>query len=323
MKKLSGSLVLISILSSTSCSGGSEVPATVINQAYQLGVQQGTKKNNIDSIIATIGDIKNQLDNFDGSVIAAPPPSNNQSQTTTPIKTSAKTAIDDKATSLTTKPTTPRQSTKKPKANKPNAREIANKLLNKIRQAPFIQAEVEKYEKHLDNGDISTNKLQLFQNQAGLVKIDVLYSSKGSTGVKLLYTSGVDKKIKVRPNGGLSFLTTDLPIMDERLTSVNGYPLDKTDFKGLSNRLGQASYKAELIGATKVNGKKVHVLKMIATGQNELEARISHEHIGYDPETLDFKFWEAYSSGSKEAFYRLKLNEFKVLPSIPSDKFKL
>jgi len=217
----------------------------------------------------------------------------------------------------TTTPTAPKLT-----AKQRGAQEL-KKLLEKVKTAPFIQASVEKIEKNLKTGKVTTNKLTMYTKQPNTVKIEVSFSSSGASGAKVLYNSGVGSKIKIRPGGNLSFVTTELDKKDERVVSNNGYPLDDTDFFGVVRRMS-SGYEAELIGATTLNGKKIQILKLTTSGTNTMDSRVTHEHIGYDPQTFGIVLWEMYNeAGSKEPFFRLTLPSLEFPSSIEDSRFKV
>ncbi len=254
---------------------------------------------------------------------------------TTPTKPSTGTATKPTTGTTTPKPVTGTTTPSKPTVTKPvtttppklsakerGAQEL-KKLLEKVKSAPFIQASVEKIEKNLKTGKVTTNKLTMYTKQPDMVKIEVSFSSSGASGAKVLYNSGVGSKIKIRPGGNLSFVTTELDKKDERVVSNNGYPLDDTDFFGVVRRMS-SGYEAELIGATTLNGKKIQILKMTTSGTNTMDSRVTHEHIGYDPETYGIVLWEMYNeAGSKEPFFRLTLPTLEFPSSIEDSRFKV
>jgi uncharacterized membrane protein len=227
------------------------------------------------------------------------------------------TTTTSKPATTTTKPATPQLS-----AKEKGAQEL-KKLLAKVSSAPFIQASVEKVEKNLKTGKVTTNKLTMYTKQPNQVKIEVSFSSSGATGAKVLYSSGEGDKVKIRPGGNLSFITTELDKKDERIVSNNGYPLDDTDFFGVARRMS-SGYDAELIGATTLNGKKIHILKLTTSGTNSVDSRITHEHIGYDPTTYGIVLWEIFNdAASKEPFFRLTLPSLEFPASIDASRFKV
>lgn len=245
--------------------------------------------------------------------------------TTRPSSGTSNQTSQPTATTTPQPATTPRPTaTATPKLSaKERGQQEMQKLLDKVRSAPFIEASIEKIEKNLKTGKITSNKLKMYTKQPNLVKIEVSYSSSGASGAKVLYTSGEGNKVKIRPGGSLSFLTTELDKTDERVTSNNGYKLDDNDFFGVVRRFSNG-YQAELIGATTLNGKKIHILKITTTGTNSLDPRITHEHIGYDPTTYGIVLWEMYNDvGSKEPFFRLTLPSLSFPASIPDSTFKV
>ena len=240
--------------------------------------------------------------------------------TTTTVKPTTTTTTRPTTTTTTPKPT----ATAAPKLSaKEKGQQEMKKLLDKVKAAPFIQASIEKVEKNLKTGKVTSNKLTMYTKQPNVVKIDVSYSSSGASGAKVLYKSGEGTKLKIRPGGSLSFMTTELDKTDSRVTSNNGYPLDDNDFLGVVRRFS-SGYQAELIGASTLNGKKIHILKITTTGTNALDARITHEQIGYDPETYGIVLWEMYNEAdAKEPFFRLTLPNLSFPGSLPDTTFQV
>lgn len=236
-----------------------------------------------------------------------------KTESTTPKETENKTETktEDKA------PTETNSSTNETSAK------IMEKLLQNIKGANYIEALVDKHEKKLATGEITENQLKLHIKNTGLTKIEVIYSSKASTGTKLLYTHG-ETKVKVRPNGALSLITTTIDMMDDRLTSSNGWPLNQTDFYGMADRLGSNSYKSEVLGKTTIDGLEVFIVKLSKiSGDNEMDARIKHEKIYFDPKTYTVKLWEAYEGENQEPFFKITIKEMKFHTSLDESYFKL
>lgn len=285
----------------------------------------------LPKIMEGLEEIKTKIDALElraaDDDLPVPTPTKPTTGTTSGTATKPSTSTTTKPTTGTTSgttTTTPKPTTTTPKlsAKERGAQEL-KKLLDKVKGAPFIQAEVEKIEKNLKTGKVTTNKLTMYTKQPNTVKIDVSFSSSGASGAKVLYTSGVGSKIKIRPGGNLSFLTTDLDKKDERVVSNNGYPLDDTDFFGVVRRMS-SGYVAELIGATTLNGKKIQILKLTTSGTNTMDSRVTHEHIGYDPQTYGIVLWEMYhEAGTKEPFFRLTLPSLEFPASIDDSKFKV
>jgi hypothetical protein len=270
-------------------------------------------------IIKSIEQIKTRLDKIELSPAAELP---------TPPVTAPKAVS-------TPSPSTPTQTQPSAlPAAKPTARPVSpsaeargqtelDKIKRTFEQAGSIQATVDRTEKSLSSGKVSTNKLTLTTRKPNLVKIEVIQSSTSAPGTKLVYNSGAGDKVKVRPGGALSFVTTELAKSDERLVSVNQYSLDNVDFFGVYRRLATVG-KAELIGTTSLNGSKLNVLKLTPTGTHPLDSRIAYEYLGYEPQSGMIRTLEIYDgSGSKEPFYRLVLSEVKYLEALPDSAFTL
>lgn len=203
------------------------------------------------------------------------------------------------------------------------ASKIMEKLLQGIKGATYIEALVNKKETKLATGEVTENELKLYAKNTGLTKIEVLYSSKTSTGTKLLYTHG-EQKVKVRPAGALSLITTSLDMMDDRLTSSNGWPLNQTDFYGMADRLGSTAYKSEVLGKSNIDNTEVFIIKLTKKeGDNEMDARIKYEQIYYDPKTYMVKLWEAYDGSGSEPFFKINIKEMKFHTSLDDSYFKL
>jgi len=261
-------------------------------------------------------DIRPTDDNLPVPVTTTP----TRPSTTTTSSTTGTTTVKPTTTTTTPKPT----ATAVPKLSaKEKGQQELQKLLNKVKSAPFIDASVEKVEKYLKTGKVTTNKLKMYTKQPNQVKIEVSYSSSGASGAKVLYTSGSGTKVKIRPGGNLSFITTDLDKTDERVASNNGYPLDDNDFFGVVRRLS-SGYVAELVGTTTLNGSKINILKVSTSGTNSLDSRISFEYIGYDPATYGIMLWEMYSDANgKEPFFRLTLPSLSFPASLSDSIFKV
>jgi hypothetical protein len=258
------------------------------------------------------------------------------SQATTETKTSSTKTTTKKDTTTTTKKdetkdtttTTPetKTETKTPTTTDSTtdaATKIMEKLLQGIKGATYIEALVNKKETKLATGEVTENELKLYAKNTGLTKIEVLYSSKTSTGTKLLYTHG-EEKVKVRPAGALSLITTSIDMMDDRLTSSNGWPLNHTDFYGMADRLGSTAYKPEVLGKSNVDNTEVFIVKLTKKdGANEMDSRIKYEQIYYDPKTYMVKLWEAYDGNGTEPFFKINIKEMKFHTSLDDSYFKL
>ncbi|MGE3728879.1 MAG: hypothetical protein AB7I41_25250 [Candidatus Sericytochromatia bacterium] len=323
------SVILASSLILSACGSGSEeLPTAPLNTAIAP-----TNTAQTDQILATLPKIMAGIDDIkarivalevqpvaesrsQGSTLSAPATTSTKpTTTTTPTRSPSKTPASTAPVKAPAKPATPSAAEK--------GQAELTKVLNTFIAAGAIQCTIEKVEKHLQTGATVTNKLKLITRQPNTVKIEVLQSSKSPPGTKILYTSGVGNKVKVRPQGALSFVVTDLDKTDERLISVNKFPLDDTDFFGATKRLS-SGYKATLLGTATVAGNKVNILKVVPTGTHSLNPQIAYEHIGYDPQTYAIRMMEMYDkSGGKEPFFRIVLPSIEYLDSLPESAYKL
>lgn len=211
---------------------------------------------------------------------------------------------------------------KKP-SNKARGQQELSKLINKLKSVPFVSLKATKIETHLTKGDTSTNIIKMWQKQPNLVKIDIIESTSGSTGVKALYNSGVGDKIKVRPAGALSFITTDLKKTDDRVTSKNDYLADDIDLVGVVRRFS-SGYDAELVGKSKVSGQSVLIIKLTAKGTNTMDPKIVYEHIGFEPGSYKIRLWEMFDKPeTKKPYFRMIISEIDYPSSLPDSAFKL
>jgi hypothetical protein len=332
--RLSSVVLAGSVVLSACGSKSDELPVSSLTNSNSLAAsattnsQTATLLATLPKIMAGIDDIKARIQALEVSPIqetasAAPTPT----RATSTSKTS--TATVTRAPSKTPVAATPvKAPVKTPAKPAPTAADKGQaellKVLNTFIAAGAVQATVEKVEKSLTTGDTVTNKLKLYTRKPNTVKIEVLQSNKSPAGTKILYSSGVGDKVKVRPSGALSFVTTDLAKNDERIISINKFPLDSSDFFGATQRFS-TGYKATLIGTMSLSGQKINVLKVTASsGTNSLDPRIDYEHIGYDPQTYAIRMMEMYDkSGSKEPFFRIVLPSIEYLDALPESTFKL
>lgn len=308
----------------------SELAATLQQENNSAGDAQIQEA--IPQILQGLQDIKQEIRALDGNVggggfaPAAPaaPTAPGALPPAAPTAPSTPTAPgSDAAPSAPNTPSAPSapSAPAKPDPAEQGAAEL-KALVNRVKTASFVELMASKIEKNLDNGKVSTNKIQMWQKAPNTVKIDILESTSGSAGVKAIYTSGQGDKVKVRPAGGLSFITTDLSKTDDRVTSNNAYRADDIDLIGVTSRV--ENYKAELVGTTKVEGTTVRILKLSTTGTNTLDSRIAYEYIGYEPDTYKFRLWEVYDkSGAKTPYYRMVIHSIDYPSSLPGSTFKL
>lgn len=280
----------------------------------------------IPKIIKGLQDIRDEIHAMGGNTltpIAAPAPAS--SAAAQPVANSLPDDVPPAATS-TANPAAPAPAASATPAAPagPSAQDEFEHLLNTFRTTPYVDAYVEKTEKNLESGKMTYVKLNMYTKQPNTVKLEILDSSSGISGAKVLYTSGEGNKAKIRPGGAMSFITTDLPKNDDRLTSTNRYLIDNTDLFGVARRLGDGTYKAELVGKTQVAGKTVHVLKVSTTGTNSMDSRIAFEYFGYEPDTYKIRLWEIYAkSDLKTPYERMVLPKIDYPSSLSDDKFKL
>ncbi|MBT9545074.1 MAG: hypothetical protein IV090_06770 [Candidatus Sericytochromatia bacterium] len=195
--------------------------------------------------------------------------------------------------------------------------EISSRILN----ANALEAVAHQSERGLESGKKTENHLH-FYKMGSQVKIEVMASSPRNAGTKLLYSVG-SKRVKVRPGGALSFITTELDQKDDQIASVNNYALYQTDFIGMAKRLAEPIYSAQLIGKTTVDGQETYVAKITSSAPNTLDSRIQYEHMAYDPKTYAIRYWEAFEGTGTEPYLRYLLKSFEIKQDIPANIFKL
>lgn len=219
-----------------------------------------------------------------------------------------------------TKPTTPKASAEETVAP-PSKTNILQEISSRILNAPALEAVAHQSERGLESGKKTENHLH-FYKMGSQVKIEVMASSPRNAGTKLLYSLG-SKRVKVRPGGALSFITTELDQKDDQIASVNNYALYQTDFIGMAKRLAEPIYSAQLIGKTTVDGQETYVAKITASAPNTLDSRIQYEHMAYDPKTYAIRYWEAFEGTGTEPYLRYLLKSFEIKQDIPATIFKL
>jgi outer membrane lipoprotein-sorting protein len=207
---------------------------------------------------------------------------------------------------------------------KEKGRKILDTLMNKISKAGAMEVVVDKSEKVLATGEVITSGIHLWARSPNLVKLEMTAHSKkaSSVGTKILYTSD-SGKVKVRPAGILSIVTTDLDMNDARIVSPNGYTPDKTDIFGLVHRLSKPDYEAELVGKSTIKGIEMYILNIKSKSTNELDPKIKYEHIGFDPKDFTVKLWETYDGSGSEPYMRYILTTFNLMDSIPDKTMQL
>lgn len=323
--------LLASLLLMTACGRSENLPTDL--SASLASTQTSTSSNSTDSqfkealpkILLGIEEIRQELHNVRfsggapaGSAPAATPaiaaPNTPATATDNPAAPTSPSTEPPAATPASTAPAAPAL---------PSGQDELKKLLAEIDQATYAKAYVEKTELGLDNGKLGKVKLNMYTKKPNTVKLEIIESTAGnSAGAKILYTSNEGTKAKIRPGGGLSFITTELDKADDRLASNNNYTFDDVDLIGVSKRLGDGSYKAKLVGKTTLNGTSLNILKL-TTDHNTMDDRIDFEYIGYEPDSHKLRLWEIYAkSNTKTPYFRMTIDlEFPA--SIPDSTFKL
>lgn len=315
----------------SACGSGSDLGANYssANLSSALNTSQGSGQDAeladaIPKILKGLQDIKEEIHALDGRYTGGAAPLAQSALPADPGALANPAALTNPATPSagSATPAAPAASPAKPAGPTPQERGAIElkALLNAINTTPFVQLIAEKVEKNLDTGKISTNKIKMWSKQPNVVKVDILESTSGSAGVQALYTSGSGDKVQVKK----LFIKLDLAKTDDRVASNNGFLADQIDLFGVSKRLAQPAYSAELIGTTKMGGQTVNILKITSAGTNSLEPRIAYEYLGYEPGSYKVRLWEAYdNSGSKQPFYRMSIPEIAYPASIPDSEFKL
>jgi len=270
----------------------------------------------MQSILSSIQSIKGRIDalqNGSNSSVANTVASSEDSalpsdvSESTPQKATGKSAPAQTATKETVAP--------------PSKTTILQEISSRILNAPALEAIAHQSERGLESGKKTENHLH-FYKMGSQVKIEVMASSPKNAGTKLLYNVG-SKRVKVRPGGALSFITTELDQKDDQISSVNDYALYQTDFIGMAKRLAEPIYSAQLIGKTTVDGQETYVAKITSSAPNTLDSRIQYEHMAYDPKTYAIRYWEAFEGTSTEPYLRYLLKSFELKQDIPANIFKL
>lgn len=325
-------------LLASACGKGDDLPSDVsssLNSSLKSSVSASSSDDDIKAAIPKIllglEEIKQEIKGLQVSPLSTAStgssgttkPATGTTATTKPAtgttgsSGSTKPATASSGTTGTAKPSTPAT----PAA--PSGTDELKTLLKELSAKTFVQASVEKTEKSLKDGHVTSGKMNMYTKAPNLVKVDVTYASSGSTGAKVIYNSGDGTKAKIRPGGSLSFITTELAKTDDRLTSTNEYKLDDIDTFGLVRRLS-SGYTAETVGKSQLaDGTSIYILKVKTSGTNSLDSRIAYEYLGYEPDSHKLRLWEIYSADSKDPFFRMALTKIEYPASIPDSTFKL
>jgi hypothetical protein len=278
----------------------------------------------IPKILKGIEDLRQEIraldirSSDDDEAVSSSSTGGTKTPTSTKTPTRAPSSTPPRASSGGTKTPAAKPTAAPPKESNTDKGKVAlANIVSKYSKAQFVQLTAEKIEKNLATGKVSTNVIDMSSKAPNLVRIDILESSAGSSGVSAVYTSGVGDKIKIKK----LFIKLDLDKTDERVTSGNGYLADKIDMVGLIGRLSNG-YSAELVGTTTVAGKKVNILKVETTGTNTLDDRITYEYLGYEPDTFSVRLWELYN-GEKDPYFRMVLKKMEFPATISDKTFSL
>lgn len=282
----------------------------------------------IPKILAGIEDLRNEIRALDissseGSVSSSSTSGRTSSTSGSKTSTSTKTSTTSGSKTSTSGSTSTKTSTSAPATAEPKetnadkGKAVLAGIISKYSKANYVQLTAEKVEKNLDTGAVSTNLINMSSKAPNLVRIDIIESTTGSAGVSAMYTSGQGDKVKIKK----LFIKLDLDKTDERVASANGYLADEIDMVGLIGRLS-SGYEAELVGTTTVAGKKINILKVTTSGTNALDARITHEYLGYEPDNLSVRLWELYN-GEKDPYFRMTLSKMEFPATISDKTFSL
>lgn len=279
----------------------------------------------LPEIVNKLNEINTKIDKLEKTKATAKPtatPTKKPTSTASPITSSAKPSGTPTVKPSTSATPTPKPSTSTTETAKEKGRKIMDSVIEKINNAGAIQADVDKVEKDLNSSSTNSYSLKFYARKTKEVKIEVVEGK--NKGTKLLYTSGDSGKVKVRPAGLLSVVTTDLAKTDDRIANINGYILDETDFFGMTKRFAIKDYEGEVVGSSQVNGSNVYVLKVTNPKGNTLDNRIKFEYIYFEPDSFNIRAWEAYSSASDtDPYFKLTLKTYQILDSLDDSVFKL
>lgn len=196
-------------------------------------------------------------------------------------------------------------STQAPTGNQASAPTTASstegKILAKVKQAfdglNSLSATITNFEKGND-GLEGSGQIKMVYKKPSTVKIDVVKSpDAGQVGAKLLYTNLTEAK--VRPGGGMGFVSLTLSMSDSKLLSGRKYQLGQIDLGFTVKRMTQPNVKAKLSGQTQVGSSKVLLLEI--TPQGHFDSRITKEVFGVDAQTFLPRVHEMYE-GTKKVY---------------------
>lgn len=244
--------------------------------------------------------------------------------TITPIKNGNAATEVIKPSNPTTPAVVPTAKPAAPVSTASKGRQVLDKAMAIIFNANAIETQIDKYERNLKDGSEVQQSITVWIKKPGSVKLEITaHSVKASTvGAKVTYKVGTGKAT-VRPGGALSFITKEMDQTDSNIISPNDYTPEQVDFFSMVKRLSGQAYKADITGKTTINGAEVYLLKVTTSSTNTFDSRITHEVIGFDPKTFEVKLWEAYTADSENAYFRVTIKTFKVLPDLADSIFKV
>lgn len=205
-----------------------------------------------------------------------------------------------KKPATTTKKTT--GTTAQPQATAPTANVATStegKILAKLKQSfdalSSLSATITNFEKGND-GLEGSGQIKMLYKKPSTVKIEVVKSpDAGQVGAKLLYSDL--SNAKVRPGGGMGFMSLSLAMSDSKLLSGRKYQLGQIDLGFTVKRMTQPGVKAKLTGQSQIGSSKILLLEI--TPQGHFDSRITKEILGVDAQTFLPRLHEMYEGAKK------------------------
>lgn len=207
-----------------------------------------------------------------------------------PATTTKKTTTGTNAPAQATTPTAPAANT---------ATSTEGKILAKLKQSfealNSLSATITNFEKGND-GLEGSGQIKMLYKKPSTVKIEVVKSpDAGQVGAKLLYSDL--SNAKVRPGGGMGFVSLSLAMSDSKLLSGRKYQLGQIDLGFTVKRMTQAGVKAKLTGQSQIGSSKILLLEI--TPQGHFDSRITKEILGVDAQTFLPRLHEMYEGATK------------------------
>ncbi|MFN4151798.1 MAG: hypothetical protein ACK4IX_12725, partial [Candidatus Sericytochromatia bacterium] len=186
---------------------------------------------------------------------------NMQQEMPAPAGTAKKPATNTKKTAGATAPAQVTAPTA-PAAN--TATSTEGKILAKLKQSfdalNSLSATITNFEKGND-GLEGSGQIKMLYKKPSTVKIEVVKSpDAGQVGAKLLYSDL--SNAKVRPGGGMGFMSLSLAMSDSKLLSGRKYQLGQIDLGFTVKRMTQAGVKAKLTGQSQIGSSKILLLEI-------------------------------------------------------------